>query len=76
MAGAVTERKDWRIAAMNYLARLGNAEYAAFLDRGGMRGKYSPSEYHRDLVEILSRDDEHEFKSLKMQRGCDSVLGV
>ena len=68
---------NWHIRAMAYLARLGAAEYDAFLkSKHGKRAKYSPSEYHRDLVDLLTQDDDHAFKSLKMQRGCYSPLGV
>jgi hypothetical protein len=68
-------------AAQNYLARLGQAEYQAgirvHLKAGRKRSTYrhSPSEYHRDLVDLLGRDDEHAFKVLKGEQGYASVVG-
>lgn len=68
---------DWTVAAREYLARLGAAEYAAFkATKPGKRSRYSPSDYHRDLIDLLNANDENGFKHLQMLRGCDSPLGV
>lgn len=66
---------DWHRSAQTYLARLGAAEYDAFLNGGGKQGQYVPSEYMRDLIEALGDDDENEFKGLIRLRGSDSALG-
>ena len=79
MSDATTQHtpETWDIAARAYLDRLGAAEYMAFL--AGKRKKadrYSPSEYHRSLIEMLNADNEEGFKAIKMLRGRDSALGV
>lgn len=67
---------NWDISARRYLERLGDAEYAAFLaTRKRKRDRYSPSAYHRDLIEYLNAGDEEMFKYLKLLRGRDSALG-
>lgn len=68
---------DWNVAARRYLERLGQAEYQ--VQRKATRAKtfrYSPSDYHRDLIDLLNRNDEHGFKALKMLQGYASALGV
>ena len=64
----------WRTAATRYLAKLGDAEYRNHLTQGGLPGRYSPTEYHRDLIELLTNQDEIGFKQLRDQRGQDSAL--
>lgn len=69
--------RPWDIGARGYLARLGDAEYAEFLQRRGPRRKrehYSPSDYHRDLIALLNAGREEEFKYLKMMRHDFSAL--
>lgn len=70
-------RLDWHTAAKDYLIRLGAAEYAQ-QQRTSRRIKfrYEPSQYHRDLIDQLNRDDEEGFKGLKMLQGYASALGV
>jgi len=68
-----TMKTDWRYAAGNYLARLGDAEYVNQMRR---TKTFSPTEYQRDLISLLADDDEEGFKYLKMLRGCDSELGL
>lgn len=68
----------WDVSAREYLARLGAAEYAAFRQtKAGKKAnaRYSPSDYHRDLIELLNRNDESGFKALKMLQGHASALG-
>lgn len=68
---------DWHTAAKQYLERLGLAEYRAFLARKRRkRDRFSPSDYHRELIGYLNRNDENGFKTLKMLEGYASVLGV
>jgi hypothetical protein len=71
---------DWQDGAQAYLARLGLAEYragvAAWVKNGRKASTYrhNPSQYHRDLVELLGQNDEHEFKGLKGLQGYASVM--
>lgn len=73
---------QWQSAAQDYLARLGAAEYGAGLrlhvKAGRRRSTYrhNPSDYHRQLVADLGRDDENGFKSHKMLEGYASIIGV
>jgi hypothetical protein len=74
--------ESWWGPAQSYLNRLAMAEYkvalAAHLKRGRKKHTYqhNPSDYHRQLVELLGKDDEEGFKALKMLQGYSSVLGV
>jgi hypothetical protein len=69
-------------AIQAYLTRLGLAEYQAGMAQHIKRGRkaktyrHNPSQYHRDLVEALGRDDEEAFKALKLEQGYASDLGV
>ena len=69
-------------ALQNYLTRLGIDEYQAGIQSHIKSGKrrstyrHNPSQYHRDLVKCLGRDDEVSFKILKREQGYSSVLGV
>ena len=73
---------DWHSSAKRYLERLGKAEWEAQgrpqpKGRGKHRvQRYVPSEYHRSLIDALNRNDEHEFKRLKMLEGYSSELGL
>ena len=80
----MTEKIDlaWYRGATTYLLRLG---YAEWLAQGkpvpsGRRYQYGrryfPSQYHRDLIEDLNRNDEQGFKARKMLSGYASALGV
>jgi hypothetical protein len=62
--------------ARAYLARLGAAEYGEYLARRQPRkgDRYSPSEYHRELIELLNRGDEEGWKYRKMINHEDSAL--
>lgn len=68
--------RRWDITARAYLARLGDAEYAEWLMRRSSRksDRYSPSDYHRELIELLNRGDEEGFKYRKMLSHEDSAL--
>jgi hypothetical protein len=71
--------KAWHTAAMQYLARLGLSEYeqglVAHLRAGRRRStyRYSPSEYHRRLIDLLGRNDEEGFKGLRLEQGYASA---
>jgi len=69
---------DWQPAAQRYLERLASAEYSEQKKRskGKKSFRYSPSEYQRDLVEKLGKNDEEGFKVQKMLQGYASVLKV
>lgn len=73
---------NWQRAAQQYLARLGEAEYGAGLRAHVKAGRkpstyrHNPSQYHRDLVAYLGRNDEQGFKRLKMESGYSSEVGV
>lgn len=73
---------EWYHAAQEYLARLGAAEYEAQSRQHAKAGKakstfkYSPTGYHRDLVELLGKGDEEGFKARKALEGYSSALGV
>lgn len=76
----------WQSAARRYLERLGKAEWEAQGRpvpnprtagvKNARRGRFAPSEYHRQLVELLGRNDEEGFKALKSLEGYASDLGV
>lgn len=70
----------WHSPAKRYLERLGVAEAAAHkaqMKRYSRKGvRYSPSEYHRALIEFLNKNDEEGFKALKLAEGRYSALGV
>lgn len=74
--------KNWTIAAQQYLARLGQAEYRSGLKqhvKAGRKAKtfrLTPSSYFADLVKLLGEDNEEEFKYRKALNGQDSPLGV
>jgi len=70
---------EWQIAAQEYLARLGMAEWNAQgrpipSKRSMMR--FYPSQYMRDLVDLLGKNDEEGFKARKMLEGYGSKAGV
>lgn len=68
--------EDTYIACAKYLERLGAAEYSAFASsKRRTSERYSPSDYHRELVKLLGERDEDAFKSLKMLEGRYSALG-
>ena len=67
---------DTYTALRNYLDRLGAAEYQRFrASKPKKNARYQPSDYHRALVDLLGRDDEHGFKTLKAEQGYHSALG-
>lgn len=72
---------DWFKHAQAYLQRLGQAEYQSGLRAHVKQGRspktyrHNPSEYHRELVDLLGKDDEHGFKSLKGMSGYSSSVG-
>lgn len=72
----MTEPRYWDISARAYLARLGDAEYAEFLQRRQprKRDRYSPSEYHRELIEHLNAGDEETQHSPIFKAHQDSAL--
>jgi hypothetical protein len=73
---------SWQSSAQEYLQRLASAEYEAGVAAHKKKGRkpntyrHDPSQYHRDLVDLLSKDDEHGFKALKALQGYASALGV
>ena len=75
-------RLDWQAPAQFYLQRLAEAEFRAGVSAHKKRGlrpstyRHNPSQYHRDLVELLGRNDEEGFKALKMLSGYASEVGV
>lgn len=60
-----------------YLEKLGEAEGKAFRERRKPRksDRFTPSEYHRELIAFLNKGDEEGFKALKQEQGRYSVLG-
>lgn len=69
---------DWVGAAQEYLRRVGAAEHEAWRKRKNPRksDKFSPSEYLRDMCDLLGKGDEEAFKARKMLNGRDSAAGV
>jgi hypothetical protein len=68
---------DWHSPAKRYLERLGLAEYRAWkATKPRKRDRFAPSEYHRALIDCLNRNDEAGFKTLKLETGYASVIGV
>jgi len=73
---------EWQVAAQAYLQRLGAAEYGSAIaaHRKARRSvrtyRHNPSEYMRDLVAALGRNDEEQFKAIKMLQGYASEIGV
>ncbi len=71
---------DWYVHAQRYLHRLGALEYQVGLAahvkqrRSPKTYHHDPSQYHRNLVELLHRNDEEGFKALKGEQGYASVL--
>jgi len=67
-----------------YLEKLGAAEYREQCASNKRSAKqkaenptqYFPSEYHRQLIEFLKKNDEEGFKALKLSQGYASKLGV
>ena len=62
----------WQAAAQAYLARLGAAEYSAAIAAHRKAGRkpstyrHNPSDYQRELCQLLGRNDENAFKARKM----------
>jgi hypothetical protein len=73
-----TTSLDWQTSCKAYLERLAQAEYLA--QKKAAKGKktwhYSPSDYHRLLIECLNRNEEEAFKATKGLQGYASALGV
>jgi hypothetical protein len=73
---------EWQSAAQAYLARLALAEMRAGRIAHRKSGRkestyrHNPSQYHRDLVALLGRNDEEGFKALKLAQGYAHELGV
>ncbi len=71
---------EWHSPAKRYLERLGLAEWLG--QRNAIKGRvpksfrYSPSPYHRALIDCLNRNDEEGFKALKGLEGYASAVGV
>jgi hypothetical protein len=69
----------WWSAGQSYLERLGHAEYRQQMSQHGKRSKksfrYHPSPYHRQLVDLLGKNDEEGFKQLKALEGYANALG-
>jgi hypothetical protein len=75
-AGMDQTAPDWMGAAQRYLARLGAAEYQQFLaQRKRKTERYAPSPYHATLCNLLGKDDEQGYKSVKLEQGYCSALG-
>lgn len=72
----------WQIAAQRYLARLAQIEYQIGIAAHNKAGRvsrtyrHSPSQYHRDLIELLGANDERGFKALKGEQGYASAIKV
>lgn len=74
-----TETTAWQTFAMQYLERLGRAEYDAQRKRhkGTLKSfKFKPSEYMESLIECTKQNDEEKFKTIKMLEGYASELKV
>ena len=73
---------NWHKHAKSYLDRLAQAEYKAQkaqhlkARRSVKTFRYGPTDYHRDLVDYLTNDNEEAFKALKMLQGYASALKV
>lgn len=73
-----SDNTSWHVAAKTYLSRLGAVEYQA--QRKAHKGaakkfRFSPSDYMRDLIVAMGRNDEEGFKAQKMLEGYASTLG-
>ena len=73
---------EWQIAAQQYLAKLGAAEYESAIKAHKKAGRsvktyrHNPSQYMCDLVSALGANDEEQFKAIKMLEGYASEIGV
>lgn len=69
----------WHTAAKNYLTRLAHAEWISQgkpIPKRKNSKRYVPSDYYRSLMECLNRNDEQQFKAIKMLEGYASAIGV
>jgi len=66
------------VACQSYLKHLCAAEYnkqrTMYKGRAN-KFRYTPSDYVRELITCLDKDDEAAFKALKMLQGYSSALG-
>lgn len=70
---------EWHTAAKDYLDRLCHDEWTAQgrpIPKGKYPCRYAPSDYVRDLIDCLNKNDEDGFKALKMLKGYASAAGV
>ena len=78
--------KNWQKHAQAYLVRLAKSEWESQGRpvpnprtsgvRGASKGRFAPSQYMRDLIELLGQNDEEGFKALKGLQGYASKVGV
>ena len=70
----------WHGPAKIYLERLGQAEWLAqgspIPTKRKPLNRFAPSDYMRELIACLDRDDEEGFKARKMLEGYASAVGV
>lgn len=69
---------DWHTHARRYLDRLGLAEWQSQgspVPKRAGSARYCPTDYHRNLIDALNRNDEVAFKSMKMLEGYASAVG-
>jgi hypothetical protein len=76
------DRLAWHSTAKRYLERLGMAESREQLARHIKTGRakstfrYCPSDYHRELIDCLNRNEEGRFKALKLEQGYSSAVAA
>ena len=69
----------WHAAAKNYLEIICREEWIQQgrpIPKRANSKKYIPSEYVRQLIDCLNKNDEEGFKALKSLQGYCSAIGV
>ena len=71
---------EWHGPAKAYLKRLGEAEWKSqgcpIPDKYRRERRFCPSQYMRELIECMNRNDQEGFKARKMLEGYASKIGV
>lgn len=75
----MNDNMSWHAAAKEYLTRLCREEWiqqGCPVPKRANSRKYIPSDYVRQLVDCLNKNDEERFKAIKSLQGYCSVIGV